>query len=76
MPEGRLTLGVELTASSVRSCLAPASGSSSRPASDMTSDVKGWEQLFYVCLIFSLLSIGRAGASKTRRLITLISVGW
>src|SRR6266436_5693104 len=42
----------------------------------MTSDVKGWEQLFYVCLIFSLLSIGRAGASKTRRLITLISVGW
>src|SRR5262245_17188884 len=43
---------------------------------DMTSDVKGWEQLFYVCLIFSLLSIGRAGASKTRRLITLISVGW
>src|SRR5215475_12393570 len=42
----------------------------------MTSDVKGWEQLFYVCLIFSLLSIGRGGASKTRRLITLISVGW
>src|SRR5499426_4086800 len=25
---------------------------------------------------FFLLSIGRAGASKTRRLITLISVGW
>jgi hypothetical protein len=43
---------------------------------DMTSDVKGWEQLFYVCLIFSPFSIGRAGASKTRRLITLISVGW
>src|SRR3954465_15115576 len=43
----------------------------------MTSDVKGWEQLFYVCIIvFSLLAIGRAGASKTRRLITLISVGW
>ena len=47
-----------------------------RRSVDMTSDVKGWEQLFYVCLIFSLLSIGRAGASKTRRLITLISVGW
>src|SRR5215831_20108601 len=31
---------------------------------------------FYVCLIFSFLSIGRAGASKTRRLITLISVDW
>src|SRR3989442_7749351 len=46
------------------------------PSVDMTSDVKGWKQLFYVCLIFSLLSIGRAGASKTRRLITLISVGW
>src|SRR5437870_259150 len=42
----------------------------------MTSDVKGWEPLFYVCLILSFLSIGRAGASKTRRLITLISVGW
>src|SRR5262249_32925757 len=25
---------------------------------------------------FFLLAIGRAGASKTRRLITLISVGW
>src|SRR4029450_11079365 len=45
---------------------------------DMTSDVKGWEQLFYVYLMFFPLvsSIGRAGASKTRRLITLISVGW
>jgi len=42
----------------------------------MTSDVKGWEQLFYVCLIFSLFSLGRAGASKTRRLLTLLSVGW
>lgn len=42
----------------------------------MTSDVKGWEQLFYVCLIFSPLSIGRARARKTRRLITRISVGW
>src|SRR5262245_43551106 len=44
----------------------------------MTSDVKGREQLFYVCLMFFPLvsSIGRAGASKTRRLITLISVGW
>src|SRR5438128_43869 len=45
---------------------------------DMTSDVKGWEQLFYVCLmLFPLVSsIGRAGARKTRRLITLIAVGW
>jgi hypothetical protein len=42
----------------------------------MTSDVKGWEQLFYVCLIFSLFSLGRAGARKTRRLLTLLSVGW
>src|SRR5215510_13257535 len=43
----------------------------------MTSDVKGGEQLFYVCIrVFSLLSIGRAGASKTRRLITLLSVDW
>src|SRR5215813_5706381 len=30
----------------------------------------------YVCLIFSPVYIGRAGASKTRRLIMLISVGW
>jgi hypothetical protein len=45
---------------------------------DMTSDVKGWEQLFYVCLMFFPLvsSLGRAGARKTRRLITLLSVGW
>src|SRR5215510_670878 len=27
-------------------------------------------------LPFTYLSLGRAGASKTRRLITLISVGW
>jgi hypothetical protein len=48
-----------------------------QPSVDMTSDVKGWEQLFYVrIIIFCLLSLGRAGASKTRRLITLLSVGW
>jgi len=44
---------------------------------DMTSDVKAWEQLFYVCILISfLLSLGGGGASKTRRLITLLSVGW
>lgn len=44
---------------------------------DLTADVKGWEQLFYVrSRVFFLWSIGRAGASKTRRLITLLSVGW
>src|SRR5262245_4685361 len=43
----------------------------------MTSDVKGWEQLFYVCILISLLlSLGGGGASKRRRLILLISVGW
>jgi hypothetical protein len=43
----------------------------------MTSDVKDGEQLFYVRLsVFSLLSIGRAGASQTRRLLTRISVDW
>src|SRR5215813_10846499 len=43
----------------------------------MTSDVKGWEQLFLrLQHSFCLLSLGRAGASKTRRLITLLSVGW
>src|SRR5919108_6276064 len=31
---------------------------------------------FSICLLFFPLSTGRAGASKTRRLITLISVGW
>src|SRR5215510_16018836 len=43
---------------------------------DMTSDVKGWSNFFTSASEFFLLSIGRAGASKTRRLITLISVGW
>ena len=44
---------------------------------DMTSDVKGEEHLFYVRIrVFSLLSLGRAGASTTRRWITLISVDW
>ena len=43
----------------------------------MTSDVKGWEQLFYVrIIVFFLVSLGRAGASQTRRLLTLLSVGW
>ena len=30
----------------------------------------------YVCITFCPLPIGRAGARKTRRLITLLSVGW
>jgi hypothetical protein len=49
-----------------------------RPGVDMTSDVKGWEQLLYVCrMLFPLVSsLGRAGARKTRRLLTLLSVGW
>ena len=43
----------------------------------MTSDVKSWVKIFYVfILLFLLMFIGRAGASKTRRLIMLISVGW
>ncbi len=46
------------------------------PGVDMTSDVKGWEQRFYVrIIVFFLGSLGRAGARKTRRVITLISVG-
>src|SRR5262249_50341056 len=47
-----------------------------RRSVDMTSDVKGWEQLFFICLLFFLFSIGRAGASMTRRLILLLAVGW
>src|SRR5919197_3319167 len=31
---------------------------------------------FSICLLFFPLSTGRAGASKTRRLIALTSVGW
>ena len=62
-----------LTASAPASLPLPAAA---EPGVDMTSDVKGREQLFYVCLLFFSLSIGRAGASKRRRLITLISVGW
>src|SRR5262245_28389439 len=47
------------------------------PGVDMTSDVKSREQLFLrLHPHFSLLSLGRGGASKTRRLITLRSVGW
>jgi hypothetical protein len=47
------------------------------PSVDMTSDVKGGKQLFLrPHHRFFLWSIERAGARKTRRLITLISVGW
>ena len=43
----------------------------------MTSDVKGWEQLFLrPHQRFFLWALERAGARKTRRVITLISVGW
>src|SRR5262245_33775861 len=43
----------------------------------MTSDVKSREQLFLrLHPHFSLLSLGRGGARKTRRVITLIAVGW
>src|SRR4029450_4639068 len=56
--------------------LVPRSGFQARlkPGVAMTSDVKGWEQLFYVCLMFFPLvsSLGRAGARKTRRLLTLL----
>ena len=48
-----------------------------RPGVDTTSDVKGWEPLFYVrSRVFFLLSLGRVGARKTRRLSTRLSVGW
>jgi hypothetical protein len=47
-----------------------------RRSVDMTSDVKSWEQLLYVCLMCFPVFLGRAGARKTRRLIMLISVGW
>jgi hypothetical protein len=38
--------------------------------------LKSWGLLSDICGLFSPLSIGRAGASKTRRWITLISVDW
>jgi hypothetical protein len=44
---------------------------------DMTSDVKGREQLFFrSSWCFFPPCIGSGGASKKRRLILLISVGW
>ena len=47
------------------------------PGVDMTSDVKSGQQIFLgLHDVFCPLCIGRAGASKTRRLILLISVGW
>ena len=46
------------------------------PSVDMASDVKGWEQLFLRLHPGFPLSIGRAGARKTRRLLTLLSVDW
>jgi hypothetical protein len=42
----------------------------------MTSDVKYWQQVFLRYHPFFLLVIGRGGASQTRRLITLRSMGW
>jgi len=46
------------------------------PGVDMTSDVKGWPPIFYIFFIPSTFVIERDGASKTRRLILLISVDW
>jgi hypothetical protein len=51
------------------------------PSVDMTSNVKSWRENSHdvFCMLRSSLvmwCIGRAGASKTRRLIMLISVGW
>src|SRR5919108_6569189 len=44
------------------------------PGVDMTSDVKSWPPIFYIFFIPSTFAIGRDGASKTRRLILLLSV--
>src|SRR5882724_5846233 len=48
------------------------------PGVDMTSDVKSWVPIFSTCSFFIPFAcvIGRAGASKRRRLIMLIFVGW
>src|SRR5262249_9876271 len=47
-----------------------------RRSVDMTSDVKAWEQLFYVCMLISfLLSLGGGGARTTRRWLLLLAVG-
>jgi hypothetical protein len=43
---------------------------------DMTSNVKGGQQIFLGLHDFSPRGIGRVGASNMRRLILLISVGW
>jgi hypothetical protein len=42
---------------------------------DMTSEVKSWPRIFYIFFLPFAFVIGRDGASKTRRLILLISVG-
>jgi hypothetical protein len=43
----------------------------------MTSNVKGWQQIFLgLHDVFCPWCIGGAGASKIRRLILLLSVGW
>src|SRR5215510_3162092 len=48
-----------------------------RPSVAMTSNVKSWEQLFSGHHnMFWPRCIGRGGASKRRRLILLLSVGW
>src|SRR4030095_1654538 len=52
-----------------------------RPGVDMTSDVKGWVAIRSTCssllaVLLELLSSGRGGASKRRRLVLLLSVGW
>ena len=47
------------------------------PGVAMTSNVKGREQLFLgLHHVFSPLCMKRGGASKRRRLILLLSVGW
>jgi hypothetical protein len=47
------------------------------PSVDMTSDVKSWLPIVLHFLYpHGTASIGRGGASKIRRLILLISVGW
>src|SRR5262245_19554573 len=47
------------------------------PSVAMTSNVKSWEQLFSRHHnMFWPRGIGRGGASKRRRLILLLSVGW
>ena len=67
--------GVQLTAYSAR--CAPAFRRGSGPASAMTSNVKSWQQIFLgFHEFFCPQRIGKAGASKRRRLLLLLSVGW